>query len=34
MSTELVNLSALGALATVGGLDEDTLDNLEAGLGE
>jgi hypothetical protein len=25
MSTELVNLSALGALATVGGLDEDTL---------
>lgn len=25
MSTELVNLSAIGALATVGGLDEDTL---------
>lgn len=25
MSTELVNLSALGALATAGGLDEDTL---------
>jgi hypothetical protein len=25
MSTELMNLSALGALATVGGLDEDTL---------
>lgn len=25
MSTELVNLSALGALATIGGLDEDTL---------
>jgi len=25
MSTDLVNLSALGALATVGGLDEDTL---------
>jgi len=25
MSTELMNLSALSALATVGGLDEDTL---------
>ena len=25
MSTELVNLSAIGALATVGGLDEEIL---------
>jgi hypothetical protein len=33
MSTDLVNLSAIGALATVGGLDEDTLAVAGAGGG-